>query len=64
MLHKGGLEMIRYNAKAPVRKGRRGDTDSASAYATLTDCDSFVGLHKRSVAGEMVTPASAGLQLK
>jgi len=42
--------MIRYNTKAPGRKGRRGYTDSVLAYATLTAFDRFVGLPKRIVA--------------
>ena len=56
ILHKGGLNMIPYNAKAPGRKARRGDTHSVLAYATLTDCDSFAGLHKRSVDFRQACP--------
>jgi hypothetical protein len=50
--------MIRYNARAPGRKERRGDTDSVFAYAALTDRVSSAGLHKRSIAGVVATLAS------
>jgi len=50
------LKMLRYNVKATGRKGQRVDTDSVSAYATLSDCNSFVGLHKRSVALRQACP--------
>jgi len=68
ILHKGELKMIPYKAKAPGRKARRCDTHSVLAYATLTDCDSFAGLHKRSVdpfgiaqdERLLMSPAAAG----